>query len=42
MRSDERKSRAMRQYLRLVAILAILVIKPSGLFGKQKELEERI
>jgi branched-chain amino acid transport system permease protein len=26
----------------LVAILAILVVKPSGLFGKQKELEERI
>ncbi len=26
----------------LVAILVILVIKPSGLFGKQKELEERI
>jgi branched-chain amino acid transport system permease protein len=26
----------------LVAILAILVFKPSGLFGKQKELEERI
>ena len=26
----------------LVAILAILVIRPSGLFGKQKELEERI
>ena len=26
----------------LVAILLILVIKPSGLFGEQKELEERI
>ncbi|MDQ7781312.1 MAG: branched-chain amino acid ABC transporter permease [Desulfomonilaceae bacterium] len=26
----------------LVAILVILVLKPSGLFGKQKELEERI
>jgi branched-chain amino acid transport system permease protein len=26
----------------LVSILAILVIKPSGLFGEQKELEERI
>ena len=26
----------------LIAILAILVIRPSGLFGKQKELEERI
>ena len=26
----------------LIAILAILVVKPSGLFGKQKELEERI
>ena len=26
----------------LVAILVILVVKPSGLFGKQKELEERI
>ncbi len=26
----------------LIAILAILVVKPSGLFGEQKELEERI
>jgi branched-chain amino acid transport system permease protein len=26
----------------LVAILAILALKPSGLFGSQKELEERI
>ncbi|MFH0823283.1 MAG: branched-chain amino acid ABC transporter permease [Pseudomonadota bacterium] len=26
----------------LIAILVILVFKPSGLFGKQKELEERI
>lgn len=26
----------------LIAILVILVIKPSGLFGEQKELEERI
>ncbi|MDF1591738.1 MAG: branched-chain amino acid ABC transporter permease [Desulfobacterales bacterium] len=26
----------------LMAILLVLVIKPSGLFGKQKELEERI
>ena len=26
----------------LIAILAILVIRPSGLFGEQKELEERI
>jgi branched-chain amino acid transport system permease protein len=26
----------------LIAILVILAIKPSGLFGKQKELEERI
>ena len=26
----------------LAALLAVLVIKPSGLFGKQKELEERI
>lgn len=26
----------------LVAILLILVVKPSGLFGKQRELEERI
>jgi len=26
----------------LIAILSILVVKPSGLFGKQKELEERI
>lgn len=26
----------------LVAILLVLVLKPSGLFGKQKELEERI
>jgi len=26
----------------LAALLAVLVLKPSGLFGKQKELEERI
>jgi branched-chain amino acid transport system permease protein len=26
----------------LAALLAVLVVKPSGLFGKQKELEERI
>jgi branched-chain amino acid transport system permease protein len=26
----------------LVAILMVLLIKPSGLFGQQKELEERI
>jgi branched-chain amino acid transport system permease protein len=26
----------------LVAILLVLIIKPSGLFGHQKELEERI
>lgn len=26
----------------LVAILVVLVVRPSGLFGKQKELEERI
>jgi branched-chain amino acid transport system permease protein len=26
----------------LAAILIVLTIKPSGLFGKQKELEERI
>ena len=26
----------------LAAILVVLVVKPSGLFGKQKELEERI
>ena len=26
----------------LVAILIVLIVKPSGLFGKQKELEERI
>jgi branched-chain amino acid transport system permease protein len=26
----------------LIAVLAILVVRPSGLFGKQKELEERI
>jgi branched-subunit amino acid ABC-type transport system permease component len=26
----------------LIAILVILVIKPSGLFGEHKELEERI
>ncbi|MBF0525766.1 MAG: branched-chain amino acid ABC transporter permease, partial [Deltaproteobacteria bacterium] len=25
----------------LVAILIILIVKPSGLFGHQKELEER-
>jgi branched-chain amino acid transport system permease protein len=26
----------------LAAILVVLVVKPSGLFGRQKELEERI
>jgi branched-chain amino acid transport system permease protein len=26
----------------LAAILVVLIVKPSGLFGKQKELEERI
>jgi branched-chain amino acid transport system permease protein len=26
----------------LAALLVILVVKPSGLFGSQKELEERI
>jgi branched-chain amino acid transport system permease protein len=26
----------------LIAIALVLVIKPSGIFGKQKELEERI
>jgi branched-chain amino acid transport system permease protein len=26
----------------LAAILIVLVVKPSGLFGQQKELEERI
>ena len=31
-----------RMIVSLVAILVILVFKPSGIFGKQKELEERI
>jgi branched-chain amino acid transport system permease protein len=26
----------------LAAILIVLIVRPSGLFGKQKELEERI
>jgi len=26
----------------LAAILIVLIVKPSGLFGQQKELEERI
>jgi branched-chain amino acid transport system permease protein len=26
----------------LAALVIVLVVKPSGLFGKQKELEERI
>jgi branched-chain amino acid transport system permease protein len=26
----------------LAAILIVLAVKPSGLFGRQKELEERI
>jgi branched-chain amino acid transport system permease protein len=26
----------------LAALLMVLVVKPSGIFGKQKELEERI
>jgi len=31
-----------KMIISLVAILIILVVKPSGLLGKQKELEERI
>ncbi|MHB8764202.1 MAG: hypothetical protein ACYDA8_07695 [Deferrisomatales bacterium] len=26
----------------LLAIIATLIVKPSGLFGKQKELEDRV
>jgi branched-chain amino acid transport system permease protein len=26
----------------LIAIAVVLVVKPSGIFGRQKELEERI
>jgi len=33
---------AWKMIVSLVAILIVLVVKPSGLFGKQKELEERI
>jgi branched-chain amino acid transport system permease protein len=32
-------------YMMVVALLAIIItllIKPSGIFGKQKELEERV
>ena len=31
-----------KMIISLIAILVILVVKPSGLLGKQKELEERI
>ena len=27
---------------RLLAIILTLILKPSGLFGRQKELEERV
>lgn len=33
---------AWKMIVSLVAILVVLLVKPSGLFGKQKELEERI
>lgn len=42
MISDSYLGPHWKMIVSLVAILAVLVIKPSGLFGKQKELEERI
>lgn len=42
MAADTLSGPHWKMIVSLVAILAILVVKPSGLFGKQKELEERI
>jgi branched-chain amino acid transport system permease protein len=42
MLSDVLSGPHWKMIVSLVAILVILVVKPSGLFGKQKELEERI
>ncbi|MBM4328091.1 MAG: branched-chain amino acid ABC transporter permease [Deltaproteobacteria bacterium] len=42
MASDALLGPHWKMIVSLVAILIVLVIKPSGLFGKQKELEERI
>jgi branched-chain amino acid transport system permease protein len=42
MASDALLGPHWKMIVSLVAILVILVIRPSGLFGKQKELEERI
>jgi branched-chain amino acid transport system permease protein len=42
MFSDSYLGPHWKMIVSLVAILAVLVVKPSGLFGKQKELEERI
>jgi branched-chain amino acid transport system permease protein len=42
MAADTLSGPHWKMIVSLIAILAILVVKPSGLFGKQKELEERI
>jgi branched-chain amino acid transport system permease protein len=42
MISDTLFGPAWKMTVSLVAILLVLVFRPSGLFGKQKELEERI
>ena len=42
MISDVLSGPHWKMIVSLVAILIILVVRPSGLFGKQKELEERI
>ena len=42
MISDALFGPAWKMTVSLVAILLVLVFRPSGLFGKQKELEERI
>ncbi len=42
MFSDSYLGPHWKMIVSLVAILVILVVRPSGLFGKQKELEERI
>ncbi len=42
MATDALSGPHWKMIVSLVAILLILVVKPSGLFGKQRELEERI
>lgn len=42
MITDSYSGAHWKMIVSLVAILVILILKPSGIFGKQKELEERI